>query len=70
MDNVCFLYYYKKENRLKNDLRWGQPPFWNPGKWPILPHPSGVKWVTYFFLSTSAIILSQVINSNELVKKE
>ena len=70
MDNVCFLYYHEKEDRLQNYLPRGQPPLSKPGKWPILPHLGGVKWVTHYFLNKSSNILSQVIRSNLLVKEE
>ena len=32
MDNVCFLFDYKKETRLKIDLPWGNPLVFKPGK--------------------------------------
>ena len=48
---VCFLYYHEKGNCLQKDLCRGQPSFLWTGKWPILPHPGGVKWVTYFFFN-------------------
>ena len=51
MDIVCFLYYHEKGNCLQKDLCRGQPSFLWTGKWPILPHPGGVKWVTYFFFN-------------------
>ena len=51
MDIVCFLYYHEKGNCLQKDLSRGQPAFLWTGKWPILPHPGGVKWVTYFFFN-------------------
>ena len=47
MDNVCFLYYHKKENCLKEISEGGNPPFLKTSRWPILPHLGGVKWVTY-----------------------
>ena len=53
MDNVCVLYYHEKENCFQNDLRRGQPPYLKPGKWPTLPHPGGVKWVTLIFYTYS-----------------
>ena len=51
MDIVCFLYYHEKGNCLQKDLCRVQPSFLWTGKWPILPHPGGVKWVTYFFFN-------------------
>ena len=67
MDNVCFLYYRKKENRHQKDMRRRQPSFYYTGKWPIFPHSGGVKWVTHLLSTVSAINLCQVTIINVLV---